>query len=180
LAEHLDCEISVPFESAPSERLGRSVDRDPRPSSRSNSLIIPVLAELIPCSGLQNSLLWSAGNSAETPTVFRPRNRPKARNRENSLYFSLLAGNPAGRRVRGRLAPPPTSPSLRRSPECIRRRPHLFPLFRGLFGQASLRRGTGEPGERFAMRALGSILSAARWHGPWAGRWSPPSRHRGA
>src|ERR1700730_7691277 len=69
------------------------------------------MAPVIPCYASENSLLRSRREFASKPLLQRrvfQRRRPRsAPILQNSLLFSLLAGNLDQRRVRSRLPPPP-------------------------------------------------------------------------
>jgi hypothetical protein len=72
--------------------------------------------------------------------ILKSRGRPRIRG--NSLFICLLAGNSGSqRRVRGRLPPPPSSPSLQGSWSDPSRRPNISRQIRGVC--ASARFGSG-------------------------------------
>src|SRR5258707_15856495 len=111
-----------PRDPPPAARAGRWLAKFQR---RSGVSLIGQLNCLIPDNSslfrLENSLFNSLGNWPPRPAESlafwgRERDRQGAKSR-NSLFISLLAGNSGQRRVRSRLAPPPSL--LRQFPRII-------------------------------------------------------------
>src|ERR1700680_2984311 len=126
------------------------------------------MAPVIPCYASENSLLRSRREFASNPLlqrrVFRRRRRRSAPILQNSLLFSLLAGN--SRPETGSLETAPSA-SLTHSlhpVSCLLAKPEIAPLFRGFAGVAA-RSGLARPVNRASAPPIRRFISVGDFPG---------------